>query len=72
MYPREREKIIEICHEADILVTEGPGSSDWEVLERKRLHMNDLLIANRLQEALNVAYCITLLWFGNAKDADYF
>jgi len=64
MDQREIELVREICQEVDILVTQDPGASDLEVLERARLKMNDLLWKQKYCEAENVAYAILLMHAG--------
>ena len=70
MQQREIDLVLEACQEADWLVSQDPGTADLEVLERARLKMNDLLMARRWDEAIQMAYAITLRHAGRADEAD--
>ncbi len=68
MDPRERERILELCREVDLLASQDPGSSDLGVLERARAKMNDLISTDDLCAAEEVAYAILLLHAGLNAD----
>lgn len=68
MCPHEKERVLRLCREVDLLVTHGPGSSELGVLERARDKMNDFVSREALLEAEEVAYAITLLHAGLSAD----
>jgi hypothetical protein len=68
MDPRERERILELCREIDLLVAQDPGTSDLGVLERARAKMNDFINADDLHAAEEVMYGIMLLHAGLNAD----
>lgn len=65
MEQREVCLIREFCHEVDLLMTSDPRAPDWDVLEKARLHMNDLLWHERYAEAEAMAYAILLRHCGD-------
>lgn len=64
---REKDRIIEMCNEVDSLITLDPGNSNWELLDKMRLKMNDLLYKDRHLEAEELARRITLIWSGEKE-----
>ncbi|OHB66548.1 MAG: hypothetical protein A2Y76_05285 [Planctomycetes bacterium RBG_13_60_9] len=68
MGPREKERVLQLCREVDLLVTLDPGASDVGVLERARCKMNELVREEDLSAAEEVALAITQLHAG--VDAD--
>ena len=66
---REKDLVIDICHEVDSLLTEDVGTGQLEVLERARLKMNDLLFKKRYRDAENMAYTILLMRSGYEAEA---
>lgn len=65
MTKREIDLIREFCHEVDLLMTSDPRAPDWDVLEKARLHMNDLLWKEKYAEAETMAYAILLRYSGD-------
>src|SRR4030042_414763 len=51
MGPREKERVLQLCREVDLLVTLDPGASDVGVLERARCKMNELVREEDLSAA---------------------
>ncbi len=68
MDQHEIELVLDVCHQVDLLVSQDPGTTDLEVLERLRLKMNDLLYKKRYREAENLAYAIMLRHSGQEAD----
>lgn len=66
---RERDRIIEFCNEADSIITEDPGSSNWEKLDRLRQEMNGFLLAGHYEMAENHGYNILLVWSGQKPES---
>ncbi len=58
------ERVRNICHEADLLVSSDPRAPDLDVLEKARLKMNDFLWQERYEQAEIVAYAISLMQAG--------
>jgi glycerol-3-phosphate cytidylyltransferase-like family protein len=69
MDQQERDRIIEFCREVDSIVTEDPGCSNWEKLDRLRQKMNDLVMTDRLTLAEDKGYKILLLWSGRNHES---
>ena len=72
MEAREVLYVREICQQADLLISLDAGAASAEVLERKRLEMNDLLWESKWREAEEAAYRLLLLWKGIPEDVDQF
>ncbi len=65
----DKDLVRELCHEVDCLVTRDPGAADTEDLERDRLKMNDLLMAEKWVKAECVAQAIQLKHAGRQAEA---
>ena len=68
---RQRELILQICQEIDSLVTQDPNAGKMEVLEAGRFRMNDLLMNEEYEEALEVAYSLSLYHAGGCDEQSF-
>lgn len=64
----QRELALEICHEVDGLVTQGPNAGKMEVLEAGRFRMNDLLMVEEYDKAVDLACSIALYHAGELDE----
>jgi len=68
MDPREVDRVVRFCREVDLLVTEGPGTSNVEVLERARARLAELIWKQQWADAEELAYAILLCHAGCCSD----
>jgi hypothetical protein len=64
MSPREKERVLELAREIDLLVSLDPGASNMGVLERARAKMNEFISNDDLEAVEEVLYMMTLLHAG--------
>lgn len=68
---RQRELILQVCQEVDSLVTQDPNAGKMEVLEAGRFRMNDLLINEEYEKAVEIACSISLYHAGGCDEQSF-